>query len=269
MRNYRKPYRIKKKKPVYKNRFFWLISSILIIVAGIFYFLFFSPFFQVEKIIISGNEKILKEDIEKIISREAEKEIFFSPTRAIFLLDSTKVKESILNNFPKISEVEINKKLPDIIELKIIERTGVLTWREGEKFFLIDDEGVIFEEITGDLAETIKIQDLSRSSELKLGEKALNKQKIDKILEIKKKLEELKIPFQEILIISEERLNIKTVAGWEIYFNIQNDILWQATKLATILEKELPPEKRGNLEYIELRFGNLASYKYRENQAAD
>jgi len=68
----------------------------------------------------------------------------------------------------------------------------------------------------------------------------------------------------EVSIISEERLNAKTSEGWEIYFNLEGDINWQLTKLGAVLEKEIPPEKRENLEYIDLRFGNFAPFKYRD-----
>jgi len=37
--------------------------------------------------------------------------------------------------------------------------------------------------------------------------------------------------------------------------------------LRAVLEEEILPEKRKNLEYIELRFGNLAPYKYKEKTA--
>jgi len=67
MRKYRKPHRIKKKKPFFKKKYFFptffgFLFSILII-----YLLVFSSFFQIEKIIISGNEKTNKNEILKIV----------------------------------------------------------------------------------------------------------------------------------------------------------------------------------------------------------
>ena len=96
-----------------------------------------------------------------------------------------------------------------------------------------------------------------------MGERVIKKEQISQILEIKSKLEnDLKITLEEVSIISEERMNLKTTEGWEIYLNPKGDIAWQLTKLSAVLEKEISSGKRGNLEYIELRFGNFAPYKY-------
>ena len=46
--------------------------------------------------------------------------------------------------------------------------------------------------------------------------------------------------------------------------NPQERVEWQLTKLEVNLKEEIPPESRKNLEYIELRFGNFAPYKYKE-----
>ena len=59
------------------------------------------------------------------------------------------------------------------------------------------------------------------------------------------------------VIVSEERLNVKTSEGWEIYFNTADDLDWQVQELALVLEKQITPEKRRNLEYIDLRFSRV------------
>ena len=80
--------------------------------------------------------------------------------------------------------------------------------------------------------------------------------------------EELKIKTKEFIIFS-EHLNVKTSEDWEVYLNPQEDINWQLTKLGAVLEEEIPLEKRKDLEYIELRFGNFAPYKYRSSAGAN
>jgi len=69
---------------------------------------------------------------------------------------------------------------------------------------------------------------------------------------------------QELLIVSEARFEAKTLEGFQIYFNFQEDLDWQLTKLKAVLEEEISQERRKNLEYIDVRFGNFAPYKYRD-----
>ncbi len=81
-------------------------------------------------------------------------------------------------------------------------------------------------------------------------------------MEILLGVKELGVLVEEISVISEERINVKTSQGWEIYFNPKKDLEWQLRKLGADLDEFIPLEKRKDLEYIELRFGNLAPFKY-------
>jgi hypothetical protein len=250
---YRKPHRFKKKKPIFRNRFFWLGVLIFIFITSLFYFLFFSETFQVEKIIITGEKKIPKEAITTFI-----------PKKNIFLTDLGKIKEDILNNFPQIAEVEIKRGFPDVLNILVVERLEVANWCQVDRCFLLDKEGVIFEET---LPETDLIKIINRQSinSFSLGERVIEKKQLSQILDIDDKLKsELEIPIREFIISAEDKLITVTTEGWEIYFNFQKDMEWQLTKLRAVLEEKIPPEKRKNLEYIDLRFGNFAPYKYKD-----
>ena len=258
--SFRKPHRLVRKKSIFRNRFFWLSILFLFIIAGTFYLICFFSFFQIKEIIITGNQKIPSESIISIAEKGIEQEILFLPSKSIFLIDKKKINENISKNFILISEVEIKRNFPSGINILIYERLPIAIWIQNEKSFLIDEQGVIFEESS--MANLLKLSSHNFQGKLELGKAIIQKENLAKILEIKSKLEVLKIPIQEILIASQERIDIKTKQGWQIYFNPQSDIDWQLLKLSSILENEIPTEKRGDLEYIELRFGNLAPFKY-------
>ncbi len=267
MRKYRRPYRIKRKKSIFRNRFFWLIILVLMISGGIFYLLFVSSSFQIQKIEISGNEKVPTEDIRNLIEKVVEKKILVFQTKSIFLTTTSQIQEIIFRNFPQIAKVEFKKQFPQTLEIKIEERKPVAIFSQNENYFFIDKEGIIFEKKpeTVDLKpQQLLIKNLLLRAELKLGDRAVEKELLSQILEVKSQIEnELKIPITETLIVSEDRLNFKTFEGWEFYFNPQKNSNWQLRKLKAVLETEIPLERRKDLEYIELRFGDSAPYKFR------
>ena len=267
MRKYRRPYRIKRKKSIFLNRFFWLIILVLMISGGIFYLLFLSSPFQIQKIKISGNEKVPTEDIRSLIEKVAEKKILVFQTKSIFLTTTNQIQKIIFENFPQITKVEFEKQLPQTLVIKIEERKPIAIFSQNENYFFIDKEGIIFEKKpeTVDLKpQQLLIKNLLLGVELKLGDRAVEKELLSQILEVKSQIEnELEIPINEVLIVSEDRLNFKTPEGWEFYFNPQKDSNWQLRKLKAVLETEIPLERRKDLEYIELRFGDSAPFKYR------
>ena len=261
---YRKPHQYKRKKPIYRNRFFWLGLLVLIFLLSTFYFLFLSPTFQVEKIIITGEDKVSTDALKSLIEKKLENKILFFKTKSIFLVNLDKIKKEILENFPQISEVEIKKGFLDSLSVVVIERLGIASWCQMEQCFLLDNEGIIFEEAFPEINLT-KIINKQSSIPPKIGEKVIEKEKLSQIvLKIASELKtSLEIPIKEFQISAEDKLIALTEENWEIYFNLQGDIDWQITKLRAVLEEKIPPERRKDLEYIDVQFGNYAPFKYR------
>lgn len=219
------------------------------IISGISYFLFFSDFFEIEKIIvlrqaqdnservIIGQVKVSEEDIKSLV-----------PQKNIFLIDIEEIKKDILAKFIKIDSVQVQRSFPDALSILVKERSPLAAWCEQDSCFLVDKGGVIFEEVST-TADLIKIAG---------AKEMLNKEKIAQILDIQHKLKDGPgITTTQAFIASEQRLNIKTSEAWEIYFNTEGDLNWQLQELGLVLEKQITPEKRSNLEYIDLRFSRV------------
>jgi len=268
-RSFRKPRRIKKKKSILKNRFFWLAIFILITLGDLFYFLIFSSFFQIEIIAISGNEKVSEKEIKKIIEENIKNKILFFPTKSIFLFDSSKIKENILANYPQVAAIEVHRGFPKSLNILVSERLAIAVFCQqfstngkiGEICFLIDQDGVAFEE-DHPKKDLIKIVEEKKEEDLSLGETVIKQENLEKILQVQQSLlEETDIGINEFFVLP-ERFNLRTTEGWEIYFSFEKEIQKQVSTLTLVLEKEIPLEKRRDLEYIDLRFTRVY-YKYR------
>lgn len=263
MKSFRRPYRIKKRKSIFKNFYFWFSILILFFASCGIYFLFFSDFFSVKKIVISGEKRVNKEEIELFINNSLERKILIFQTRNIFLIDLDQIKSKILERFTEIDNLEFKRKFPDTLNMKIHERKEIAKFCQNDNCFLVDEKGIIFKEIASEI-QLLKIENEALKGDLKLGEKIFDKELITKILEVEKKLKDLKVGCEKVLIVSEDNLHFKTNENWEIFVDAQKDIDWQMTKLSVSLKEAIPKEKRNNLEYIDLRFGNFAYPKYKD-----
>lgn len=265
---YRKPRRIKKKKSIFGNRFFWLALLFLIFIGIIFYLICFLPVFQIKEIKVIGNQKLSTEDIRNLIEENISQKFLFFNSKSIFLVKSDKIRGEIYKKFPQLFLVNLKRKLPNTLTVEVKERTAIGVWCQNENCFYLDREGIIFEENPGQTEFIIKSEE--QKPQAFLGEKVIEENFLESILEIEKKLKEnLKIETEELIILTNGRLNVKASESWEIYFNLAGDIEWQLTKLSLVLEKEIPSEKRKSLEYIDLRFGNFAPFKYRTTSATE
>jgi len=238
----------------FKNRIFWFFSLGIILIIGLTYLFIFSETFKIKEIKVLSPNGYLKTRIEEIIAPELNKNII--------LLKSTEIKTQILNQFPEILELDFQKKIPHtlVIQIKEKKEIAVLCQENYNKCFFIDENGLMFKQIERELIDNdeliIFLREPDENFDLKKSFSLNNK--LEDFLEIRGILKNnLKIEIKNFIIISQKRLNVETEESWDIYFNLEKDIKLQITKLKVLLEKEIPMEKRKNLEYIDLRFERI------------
>jgi len=274
-RTIRRRHKIKLKKQIYKKPIFWLgIFLFILICAGVYFFLN-SNALQVSKIIISGNEKTQAKDIENLISEKIKQKFLFFTFQNIFLVSPSKITRAILEQYPNIGSAQIKRKFFDTLLVNVKERQPFAVFCGFEKAtqdncFFIDETGVAFEKLSGPASNydflivrsAFAMATADRHFEDLLGREVINKDIAAKIDKIEKTLgDNFQIGVEEADIVSEERMNIKTGDGWDIYFNPALDMELQTTKLKLILEKEISSADRKTLQYIDLRFEDRGYYK--------
>ena len=252
----------RKKKSILRNRLFWDFILILILITLIFYFLFFSDIFKIKEIEARIGESSLKKDIENVLEK--------SLGENFFLANSSLIEKEVLRKYSQIEKAEVKKKFPNglVLEIKKREPVAIFCLEVTSDCFLIDKQGIIFGDLmfrgrTSKHSEEGLITIFSEEETKNLGEKVISEEKMNQILEIYDNLEKkLKINIDRFILIGDKRLNVKTKSGWEIYFSFDSDIKFNLTKLKLVLEKEIPPLTREELEYVDLRFSKLY-YKYK------
>ncbi|MDP3995775.1 MAG: hypothetical protein Q8P74_00810, partial [bacterium] len=226
------------------------------------YFLFLADFFQIREINTAGLQKILPSSLKLSVQERTGNKILFFPSRSIFLVNIGEIERDILGEFPSLVGIDISRDFPDSLNARVVEREGLASFCLMEDCFIVDKEGIAFE--AGNyLSPIIKTSILT--GEVKLGDKVIDQEELKQLLEINFYLErDLNIALREILISPSNNLTALTQEGWEIYLNLGEETKWQLTKLKLLLGEKIPPEKRGELEWIELRFGNFANPKYKD-----
>ena len=251
MKRYKPKRRFKKKKSIFKNRIFRNFILISVLICLSYYFLFFSEIFKIKEIKISASEIVLKKEIGNFLRKEL--------GNNFFLVNSQNLENEILNRYPKLKKANLEKEFPASLILIIEKRkpVGILCFKEESNCFLIDKQGVIFESSTSKYSEDLVVIFLEKETK-NLGEEVISQENLNQILKIQRNLEKnLQIDIEKFILKEDKRLDVKIEEGWEIYFDLSNNIDFVLTKLRLLLEKEIPPVKRENLEYIDLRFSKV------------
>lgn len=240
-------YKVKRKKSILKSRFFWYPLLGIIFFSAVFYFLFFSYFFQVEGVEVKGNIKVDGKEIRNIISEYCNKKIFFLNTRSIFLVSPNEIDNVLKERFPRIYQINLKRDFPNAVFAEVEERTALADFCFEEKCFHVGREGIAFEEKDKETGIKVVVP-----NDFSLRDKVIDPEKLEGIVAVKNDLDGVEITE----FILEGKLTVKTSEGWEIYFDLDKDVSEQIFNLELVLKEKILPELRENLEYIDLRFEN-------------
>lgn len=125
--------RLKKMRKI-KDFIKWTI--LLVIIIGVIVFLCTSGLFNICQIEIIGNEQITQEQILEL------SEIQLGDN--VFLCQKTKTKNNLITN-PYVQNIKITRKLPDKIQIEIIEKQKAYQIQLDTGYAYIDNQGYILE----------------------------------------------------------------------------------------------------------------------------
>jgi cell division septal protein FtsQ len=261
------------------GKFFYSLI-ILIFLGSIIYSIFFSQFLAVTEITISGTENLSPAEIRKIAEAEITGNYLnFIPRNNLLLAGKKSIENKIIKEYKYAEKVGIKKEFPSKLTIEIKERKFIFVFCSGGNCAVVQDSGVAFTEADfekNELGENnLPILYDDGNKNFSLGEAVFNQEYINYLLSIGEKMKsELGINMEREMRtpqIASGDIRAKTADGWFAYFDINIPLKKEISMLKLVLDSKIDQNKRGELEYIDLRAENKVYYKFRdsEKQAAD
>ena len=119
-----------------KRRIKRVLFTMLLLIAILITLCLKLSYFDVKYVNVLDNKTIAANEIIKESGIQKGKNIFY--------MNSTNIRNNILNN-PYILSVNINKKLPDTVNIYVNERKAVFYVEKDNKFVIIDKDGTVLE----------------------------------------------------------------------------------------------------------------------------
>lgn len=258
--------RIKPRKSIFKRLWFWILILIVLVVSTVTYCILFYQGLQLETIVISGNTKVKTQDLQDIVAKYSRTDLinFWNikiTSGSIFLVDAGSLRRDILKGFPEIESLLINKKLPQTLNLSVVERKSLGVFCDsGNKCFFIDENGTVFEPLVDVPLDIVIVRQSIESITAVAGQRVLPQNIMSVIFKVQRNLKDsFNLDLKEATVVSSSRLNIKMAEGWKVYFDLGSelDINTQIEKLDLLLSGDLSAGKdgvtRNNLRYVDLR----------------
>jgi cell division protein FtsQ len=118
-------------------RFGWrLLSAFLIGALGfMIYTLWYSPFFSVDKIEVTGLVRLTDAEINSVADVVGKSIIFANPTS---------LEKVLQEAFPELVNISVEIGIPNKVMVNLVERQPVIAWQQDKQTFWIDENGVAF-----------------------------------------------------------------------------------------------------------------------------
>lgn len=264
------------------NRFIVFGLAFLLIAAGIFYLARWERF-RIHDIEISGLSALSEEEIRSAVIKQLEGNIFFfMPRNHLFVVSGRWLEQELRDGYPKIFSAEVKKTLRPSLKIVLREReiwgiacvkteiaeipADVSQKNEARKTvgpcFYIDRSGFAFEEVSSFEGGVFPV--LYKGEEGTLGSFPVSAIEIESFEKINQALvSSVNLSLLSIEFLEESgdvRLVIKNGLALLVPFN-KNPSEWVSV-LRTLLLGEIK-ERKNELDYVDLRFGNKVFYKYR------
>ena len=266
-RNLENPFYSKKKKIADLRS--WKIRIPIIIgvflLGSIIWLVYFSQFFIIKNINISGLNKINEEGIRSIINEQIDKKAsWLNPQNNLLFLQTHNIDEIFENEY-RFQEISIKKRFPHSLTLEVKEKTLTAIWQEKNKYYYLDDQGCVLGEAEVSDIDGDKYPIIDNISDLEIIDGKIGPESsfIPSAAELFKKIPE-KIPEISIAMFSVDNeidsICAVLASGPKIIFNTKDSIDKQLERLATI-KKEKIGDDFNSKKYIDLRFGDKIYYQ--------
>lgn len=128
---------MKKRKYRINKRGKITIYSFILLIILLIYICISSSIFNLSKVTLKGNDKIVKNDIIKMASIEL--------GNNLFQYNINEIEKNILKN-PYINYVKVSRKIPNKLIIEIKENTEDAIIKTGKKYIYIQEDGLILSE---------------------------------------------------------------------------------------------------------------------------
>ncbi|TSA45500.1 hypothetical protein D4R52_02345 [bacterium] len=255
-----------------RSRFTRILA--LLLVLTVVYFLAVSQMFLVTHASVSQSD-IKAEQVDSVLGAMQKTRHYLIPANHILVLGKGQLLAALQRELPEVRKITKFKKFfPNRVELAIEQRRPLYVWQSGELYYLLDQDGVIYQRISGYRADAYPESLIfDESAEQVVAGQQLP---IKSLLSFIAKLTDLwpdqitqtQIASYVMPAMESPDLRVKTAIGFSVYFDLNRDTGKQLTNLALLLNREIKPETYAGLSYIDLRLPSIGYYCYKDAPCA-
>ena len=250
-----------------KSKFSIIRIICVITLFLLIYFLIISDALLIKEVTVRGNTQVSTAQIDEVLSANANSRLFFIKKNHFLLMSEGRVNKLLTKGIPTIKSItNSDRKWPNKITIEIVEHTPGFVIESNGNYFLIDDEGVIVEEVQDPKSFLVVHDQLTES--FARGDRLPNQKLVPFIMTMNKSWNsKITTPIDTIKFPGKSSTEVQfiTTTGWAVLFDTGRSVAVQLSDLSVILSKQIRASELPNLAYIDLRLNKWAYYCFKQS----
>ncbi len=245
-------------KPNYGGREKIMVVVFIFVVIGWIYTFYFSSFFKIRNVMITGLEVIPNGSIEQLLNAQ---------DKNIFRLNIKKAIAAVQAAY-FIENVTIKKLYPQSLTIAITEKHPSFEFDTSAHNYLLDANGFVLHEESASgtlrINPSLPLLETADNASFAVRDRGIEQKKIEAItffitnLKTENNIDIAKTVFSAA---EPEVVTFKTTEGFDIITSYREDVKTQLFKLTAFFKDQ--GEKRKNLLYINARFVDRVYFKFK------
>ncbi len=218
-----------RQKRIRKRRLkiFFVIMLILALLVGII--LSLTVFFPTKKVVISGSKIYTVDEIIKASEIKAGDNVI--------ILSEKKIEEKIKHKLPFVEEIELSKKLPDKIEIKVVDAKEYIAYNKGSEYFSVSKSGWVMKKYSKPPENISVVKGVSFKAETGSEIKLKNNKANTVCQEVLKNLKDAKLKINLIDVSDTVSIKLKVEDIYDVKLGNANYIDEKVKHLAKVISE--------------------------------
>lgn len=245
-----------------------LVFLCVLFVVTTGYVFVWSPYVQVEDVRVEDVSKDLSQRVSRVIDGYLSGYRYrFVPSGSFLFIRTEDMEEDISRQFPEIRSVEISKRFPDHMDVRIVTRERVLILCSGGPCFVVDESGMVRGGdflINPEFPRVILVD--TSGAPVDFTDPVLPSETVAFVLDIGTGLRErVDIGAREEYSLPSRlarTVDVVTDDGWRLSINTEIPAHRTFENLRLFLDRQVPARDRTRLEYVDMRTENRIFYRF-------
>lgn len=236
------------------------VTLVVVVAAAslLFYSLFFSHFFKINRIIVRDNKPASVSDITSQTNQLLNSSLL--GRNILFMNSGALAKNLAAKNYQFVSVVA-RKHYLHTVEIVVVERASSLLWQSGNTIYVLSQDGRAIEQANGQKPNSqLSVIHDDANLPVKLGDTVVPTRFIDFVRQVLQLLPKQGLKAQSLSVpVTTNELYVQTSGGYIIKFDTNRVVEEQLSDLAATLAT-LKSQKKQPQEYIDLRVAGKVFY---------